>query len=131
VTFTDRGTGPCVLVLHGGAGPISVARFAETMSAAHRVLAPTQPGFGGTARPDWFRNIDDVARAYIELLDTLALKDVLVIGFSMGGWIAFALRDHREVRPHATVRTAGAAAGVGARVRRVNRGSLSRSSNIS
>src|SRR6202040_4216435 len=44
LTFTDRGTGPGVLVLHGGAGPISVARFAETMSATHRVIAPTQPG---------------------------------------------------------------------------------------
>jgi pimeloyl-ACP methyl ester carboxylesterase len=88
LTFTDRGTGPGVLVLHGGAGPISVARFAETMSATHRVIAPTQPGFGGTARPDSFRTIDHVARAYIELLDRLSLKDVLVIGFSMGGWIA-------------------------------------------
>jgi pimeloyl-ACP methyl ester carboxylesterase len=88
VSVTDRGSGPCVLVLHGGAGPISVARFAETMSATHRVLAPTQPGFAGTTRPEWFRNIDDVANAYINLLDRYALKDVLVIGHSMGGWVA-------------------------------------------
>jgi pimeloyl-ACP methyl ester carboxylesterase len=98
VTFTDRGTGPCVLVLHGGAGPMSVARFVETMSASHRVLSPTQPGFGGTTRPDWFRNIDDVARAFIELLDRLALKDVLVIGFSMGGWVAAELATRASGR---------------------------------
>lgn len=88
VSFSDRGSGPCVLVLHGGAGPMSVARFAETMSATNRVLAPTQPGFGGTTRPDWFRSIDDVARTYIDLLDRHDLKDVLVIGHSMGGWVA-------------------------------------------
>src|ERR1700722_14654298 len=98
VSFTDRGSGPCVLVLHGGAGPMSVARFAETMSATYRVLAPTQPGFGGTTRPDWFRNIADVARAYIELLDRHALKDVLVIGHSMGGWVASELATRAGAR---------------------------------
>jgi pimeloyl-ACP methyl ester carboxylesterase len=88
ITFTERGEGPRLLVLHGGAGPMSVARFAETMSATHRVLTPTQPGFAGTVRPDGFRNIEDVAQTYIELLDRHDLKNVLVVGHSMGGWVA-------------------------------------------
>ena len=88
VTFAERGSGAATLVLHGGAGPMSIGRFTEAISATHRVVAPIQPGFAGTARPDWFRSIEAVASVYIELLDRLALKDVLLIGFSMGGWIA-------------------------------------------
>ena len=42
------------LLLHGGAGPLSVAGFAallsETVPAA-RVLAPAHPGFDGAPRP--------------------------------------------------------------------------------
>ena len=100
VTLVDHGTGRPVLVLHGGGGPASVARFVETMSATHRVLAPTHPGFGGTPRPDRLASIAALADTYAQLLERLDLTDVLVIGFSMGGWIAaeLALRAGARLR---------------------------------
>lgn len=100
VTLVDHGTGRPVLVLHGGAGPTSVARFVDTMSATHRVLAPTHPGFGGTPRPDRLTSIAALAETYAHLLERLDLADVLVIGFSMGGWIAseLALRAGARLR---------------------------------
>ena len=52
LTFDDRGSGPAVLVLHGGGGPFTVARFVEAMSAHSRVIAPVHPGFAGMPRPD-------------------------------------------------------------------------------
>jgi hypothetical protein len=33
------------------------------------VLSPTHPGFAGEPRPEWFDSIDDLAIAYLELLD--------------------------------------------------------------
>ena len=87
----DRGTGPAVLVLHGGGGPLSVAGFVEAMCANARVIAPVHPGFGGTPRPGTFDSIEQLADAYAALLERLALTDVLVVGFSIGGWIANAL----------------------------------------
>jgi pimeloyl-ACP methyl ester carboxylesterase len=59
------------------------------------VLVPTHPGFGVEPRPEWLNSIDDLAYAYLDLLEQLELRDVLVIGYSMGGWIAsaMALRD--------------------------------------
>ena len=58
-------------------------------------MTPTHPGFAGEPRPEWFDSIDDLAFAYLDLLERLDLRDVLVIGSSMGGWIAaaMALRD--------------------------------------
>ncbi len=95
VRFDERGnSGRSILILHGGAGPQTVASIAARLSEAH-VLMPTHPGFAGEPRPEWFDSIDDLAFAYLELLERLNLRDVLVIGSSVGGWIAstMALRD--------------------------------------
>ncbi len=97
--FDERGTsGRPILVLHGGGGPQTVAGIAAGLSRAH-VLVPTHPGFSGEPRPEWFNSIDDLAFAYLELLERLDLRDVLVIGSSIGGWIAsaMALRDTSQL----------------------------------
>ncbi len=91
LTFDDRGSGPAVLVLHGGGGPLTVARFVEAMSAHARVIAPVHPGFADTPRPERFDRVEQIADAYAALLERLDLHDVLVVGFSIGGWIANAL----------------------------------------
>jgi pimeloyl-ACP methyl ester carboxylesterase len=88
--------GSGVLLLHGGAGPRSMAGLAAALSEHAYVITPTHPGFDGTPRPDWADRVDDLALSYLDLLDTLTLRQVLVIGSSFGGWIAaeMALRDN-------------------------------------
>lgn len=90
VTVTERGHGRPVLLLHGGAGPQSVAGFADQLAAttAVRVLTPTHPGFGGTPRPADLAGIAALATTYLALLDELDLREVTVVGNSIGGWIA-------------------------------------------
>ncbi|MBA2678365.1 MAG: alpha/beta hydrolase, partial [Ktedonobacteraceae bacterium] len=78
--FDEReNSGRPILILHGGGGPQTVAGLAAGLSRAH-ILVPTHPGFGGEPRPEWFDSIDDLAFAYLELLERLNLRDVLVIG---------------------------------------------------
>lgn len=105
-----------VLLLHGGAGPQSVAGFASALARHCAVLVPTHPGFDGTARPVAFDSVADLASAYLDLLDALELTEVLVIGSSVGGWIAaeMALRDnHARVRALALVDAVGIAGAPG------------------
>ena len=89
VTYTDSGAGQPVLLLHGGAGPFSVAGFAALMDAAdYRVVVPVHPGFDGTPRPPGLASMAGLAAVYAALLHELDLIDVCVIGNSVGGWIA-------------------------------------------
>jgi pimeloyl-ACP methyl ester carboxylesterase len=90
---TSGGTG--VLILHGGAGARSVAGLAAALSEHAYVVTPTHPGFDGTPRAPWLDSFADLADAYLDLLKELGLDAVMVIGNSVGGWIAaeMALRD--------------------------------------
>jgi pimeloyl-ACP methyl ester carboxylesterase len=60
-----------------------------------RVLVPTHPGWNGTERPEWLGDVAALADVYLDLLAAAGHRDVLVVGSSMGGWIAaeMAVRD--------------------------------------
>jgi len=98
VTIEERGSttsGNGFLLLHGGAGPRTMAGLANALTEHAYTVIPTHPGFDGTPRPDWVDSPADLATAYLDLLDVLGLTEVMVIGNSLGGWIAseMALRD--------------------------------------
>ena len=95
VRIDERGSGRPILVLHGGGGSQTVSGFAAAVSERAYVLTPIHPGFGGEPRPEWFNSIDDLALTYLELLERFDLHEVMVVGFSIGGWIAaeLAVRD--------------------------------------
>ncbi|MDH6629646.1 pimeloyl-ACP methyl ester carboxylesterase [Streptomyces sp. LBL] len=86
----DGQQGRPFLLLHGGGGPQTVTPFAGFLAQQRpaRVFTPVHPGFGGTARPEWLSDVTTLAQVYAELLDTLDLRDVAVVGNSIGGWIA-------------------------------------------
>lgn len=86
----ERGPGRPVLLLHGGAGPQSVGGFADLLAAATgaRVLVPTHPGFGGTERPAALDSARGLAATYAALIEHLDLRELSVVGNSIGGWVA-------------------------------------------
>ncbi|TXN30585.1 alpha/beta fold hydrolase [Lacisediminihabitans profunda] len=77
-----------ILVLHGGGGPFTVAPIVARYLSSHPVFAPTLPGWNGTARPETADSVPALARGYLDALLADGLQDVLVIGSSMGGWMA-------------------------------------------
>ncbi|MFJ2632843.1 alpha/beta fold hydrolase [Streptomyces sp. NPDC087422] len=92
---TDAAAARPVLLLHGGGGTFTVAGLGAHLARTARVLTPTLPGWDGTPRPEAYDGVDDLAVAYLELLRERGLRDVLVVGSSLGGWIAaeMAVRD--------------------------------------
>ena len=88
VPLVRMGSGPPVLVLHGGDGPVDRLPFAEGISSSYELLHPTHPGFGGTPIPEHFDNLQDLIFLYLDLIDSLDLQDAILLGLSMGGWLA-------------------------------------------
>lgn len=84
----EDGNGPPLLFLHSAQGFAPEHPYVPRLSADRRLIAPSHPGFGKSSLPDWIDAIDDIAYIYLELLDRLNLKQVDVIGCSVGGWIA-------------------------------------------
>ncbi len=90
VTVDERGEGRPFLLLHGGGGPATVSGFAGLLAGSRpaRVITPVHPGFGGTARPAELDSIGGLADVYVQLLDELDMTHVVLVGNSIGGWIA-------------------------------------------
>jgi pimeloyl-ACP methyl ester carboxylesterase len=62
--------------------------YHDALAARFQVFAPDHLGFGESERPDWLEGIDDLVFHYVDVLDTLGLERVSIIGTSLGGWIA-------------------------------------------
>src|SRR5499425_1512175 len=84
----EKGRGRPLLFLHPGIGLDPNAPVIDKLAEHARVIAPSHPGFGNSEQPKSFTTVDDLAYFYLDLLDELDLKDVVLVGVSFGGWIA-------------------------------------------
>ena len=82
------GDGAPLFLLHGEDYFAPDDTFIRLLSQHRRVIVPSHPGFGPSVLPDWIDNVEDIAHLYIALLDRLDLREVDVVGCSIGGWIA-------------------------------------------
>ncbi|QGZ93668.1 alpha/beta fold hydrolase [Terricaulis silvestris] len=83
-----KGEGKPVLFLHGVLGVDADDPLVARLAKSHKVIAASHPGFGLSSRPDHVTTIDDVVYAYLDLVEALDLRDVALVGASLGGWIA-------------------------------------------
>lgn len=88
VEAMERGSGRPLLFLHPDIGLDPGLPVLDRLAAHARVIAPSHPGFGGSEQPKHFTHIDDLAYFYLDLLEELDLRDVTLVGVSLGGWIA-------------------------------------------
>lgn len=92
------GAGPPLLFLHGEGCTWRWRAVHDELARHFTVHAPVHPGFGGTDLLDWLTGVDDLAFHYVDLLDALGLSRPIVVGESLGGWLAFQLAAQRPDR---------------------------------
>ncbi|MFM1814325.1 MAG: hypothetical protein RLZ98_1020 [Pseudomonadota bacterium] len=85
--LVEAGTGPTILFLHG-AGGANWSPLHDKLAGSHRLIAPEHPGFGKSPTPEWMLSVGDLAFFYLDLLKLLDLRDVHLVGHSLGGWTA-------------------------------------------
>lgn len=88
VEMHSGGSGPPLLFLHGGEGFGTFDPTTSPLAERFTVYAPSHPGFFGTPRPDWVFTITDVAHFTSGLVQELGLSQYVLVGHSIGGWIA-------------------------------------------
>jgi pimeloyl-ACP methyl ester carboxylesterase len=79
---------PPVLYLHGTFLGNLWLDFHLALTEQFHIYAPDIPGFGLSERPDWMRDMSDYVLYFRDLLDTLGLEKVALVGHSLGGWMA-------------------------------------------
>ncbi len=92
-----RGSGPAVLFIHGY--PFDHTIWTHQVAALEGWcrIAPDLRGMGQSDAPDLGYSMETYAADLAELLDRLGAHDVVLVGLSMGGYIAFEfLRRWRE-----------------------------------
>lgn len=103
------GSGEPLLFLHGASGAPAIMPFMEKLAQRFDVLVPEHPGYGLSGEPEWLENIHDVAYFYLDFLERLELQKAVVVGNSLGGWIAMemAVRDTSRIKSLVLVSPAG------------------------
>ena len=85
--YEDHGSGRPVVLIHGY--PLSGASWekqtAALLAAGHRVITYDRRGFGKSSQPATGYDYDTFAGDLRKLITVLELRDVTLVGFSMGG----------------------------------------------
>jgi pimeloyl-ACP methyl ester carboxylesterase len=92
------GEGPPLLFLHAAGGAGTWLPFHALLARHFEVIAPDHPGFGGSDELAAVEGIDDLVYHYLEVMDRLGLERPIVVGASLGGWIAAELAVHTPDR---------------------------------
>lgn len=101
--YEDHGAGQPVVLIHGYPldGDSWERQSRELIAAGYRVITYDRRGFGGSSKVGTGYDYDTFAADLNTLLETLDLRDVVLVGFSMGtGELA------RYVRTYGTERVA-------------------------
>lgn len=95
INYVDKGVGNTILMIHGLGGNASHwNKMIETLSIKNRCIAIDLPGYGGSSSVteiDTNKTLDFYANTIAQLIKSLQLKNITVMGHSMGGQVAMIL----------------------------------------
>ena len=72
--------------------------FADSLSTQYRVLCPDLPGFGNSPPTSSITSLEEVAQQLEEWMDALQIQNPIVMGHSLGGYVALALLERMGTR---------------------------------
>jgi pimeloyl-ACP methyl ester carboxylesterase len=83
----SAGDGGPVVFLHGG-GIVEGFDCFEPLAKDLRVIAPLRPGYGATELDPPLNGRDEEAENVRDVLDALGIERPVLVGHSLGGWLA-------------------------------------------
>lgn len=96
LALDDQGSGPALLFVHGYPLDGTLWRHQAGAFPGWRTLIPDLRGFGRSSAPDLGYSMTTYADDLAALLDAVGVDEVVLVGLSMGGYVAFEfLRRYR------------------------------------
>jgi pimeloyl-ACP methyl ester carboxylesterase len=94
IHFFEKGQGQPVVLIHGFCEISEMWRsFAEELSSDFRVICPDLPGFGKSPIDSDQITLEEVAVQLEEWMEENQISNPIVIGHSLGGYVALALLE--------------------------------------
>ena len=94
VRYEDRGKGRAIVLLHGFPENLHIwDEFATQLAKSFRVIAIDLPGFGESECIGYVHSMELMANCVHEVMHRLNLRRYIVVGHSMGGYVALAFAE--------------------------------------
>lgn len=95
--YNDTGKGFPLILLHGFCEDRTVWKYVEKeLALQYRVISPDLPGFGESRLDQPELSIEFFAEKIKALLDSLKIKKCVLVGHSLGGYVALAFAEKYE-----------------------------------
>jgi pimeloyl-ACP methyl ester carboxylesterase len=103
------GAGPDLLYWHGAGGGGRWHLHHDLLAERFTVYASDHPGWGASESPEWMDSMQDYALHYDSLMRVLGIRQPVLVGHSLGGWMAaeFAVTYPDRIAALALVNAAG------------------------
>ncbi len=94
LAYNDQGAGKAIALIHGFCENKDLWRDFETnLSADYRVLSIDLPGHGDSGSGTRDLSIEEMARKVKELLEAIQVRECVMIGHSLGGYVTLAFAE--------------------------------------
>jgi pimeloyl-ACP methyl ester carboxylesterase len=92
--FFEKGQGHPLLLLHGFCESGEMWHYlADSLSTQYRVICPDLPGFGNSALTHPIQSLEEVAEQLEGWMQAEQIQNPIVMGHSLGGYVALALLE--------------------------------------
>jgi pimeloyl-ACP methyl ester carboxylesterase len=93
INSINKGSGFPVVLLHGFCETAEMwFPFADSLSDNYKIICPDLPGFGNSPLSENI-SIESVADELVEYLQSLDIQQFVVVGHSLGGYVALAMAE--------------------------------------
>lgn len=94
VRFSDKGKGRVIVLLHGFLESLDIFdKFSSALSKNFRVISVDLPGHGLTPVMGYVHSMELMAQCVKSVLDFAGVRKYVVVGHSMGGYVALAFAE--------------------------------------